>query len=100
MSVEELLPGYLLGELSDEEREQVRAALQDSPQLRDELARYQQLVLLFAAAAVQELEAPADMSTRIMRQITVQFYLGLVTNWVGDLVGVYGRALAFYLGLR
>ncbi len=100
MNVEELLPGYVLGELSDAEREQVRAALAESPRLREDLARYQRLVLLFVAAAAEDLQIPADLSTRIMRQVTVQFYLGKISNWTTDLFGLYGRALAFYLGLR
>lgn len=100
MNVEELLPGFVLGELSDEDRERVRAALAESPRLREELARYQRLFLLFAAAAAEELQAPGDLSTRIMRQVTLQFYLGKIANWSTDLLGLYGRALAFYFGLR
>ncbi len=100
MNVADLLPGYIAGELSDEDRERVRVALAESAELRAELARYQQLFLLFAAATIEEFQTPADLSTRIMRQVTVHYYLNLVANITSDLVGMYGRALAFYLGLR
>ena len=99
MSVEELLPGYITGELTKADHERVRAALTDSPRLREELARYEQLFLLFALAAAEELQVPADLSTRIMRQVTVQFYLDRVVNLAYDLAGAYGRAIAYYLGL-
>ena len=67
MNVAELLPAYVSGELSEADRERVRAALAESPRLREELARYQQLFLLFAVAQAEELQTPADLSTRIMR---------------------------------
>ena len=100
MNAEELLPAYLAGELSEAEREQVRAALAASPELRAELTRYQQLFLFFVMTQAEELHAPADLSTRIMRQVTLQFYLNLLTDLTYDLFGAYGRAIAFYLGLR
>lgn len=97
--MEELLPSYITGELLEADRERVRAALATSPRLREELARYERLFLLFAVAAAEELQAPADLSTRIMRQVTVHYYLNLLTNLAYDLAGAYGRALVFYLGL-
>ncbi len=99
MNPEELLPAYVTGELPEEDRERVRAALAASPELRAELARYEELFLLFAAAAAQEMQVPADLSTRIMRQVTVQHYLNRITSVAYDLAGAYGRAIAFYLGL-
>ncbi len=99
MSAEELLPAYARGELSAADREQVQAALAASPALREELESYRRLFLLPAVAAAQELETPADLSTRIMRQVTLQHYLGLLTNLTYDLAGAYGRALAYYLRL-
>ena len=99
MNVEELLPAYARGELSEAGREQVRAALAASPALREELASYQRLFLLLAVAAAEDLETPADLSTRIMRQVTLQHYLELLTNLTYDLAGAYGRALAYYLRL-
>jgi anti-sigma-K factor RskA len=96
----ELLPGYVAGELLPDDQERVRAALARSPELRAELERYQQVFLLFAAAALDEMQIPAGLSTRIARQVTLQFYLKVLTNITTDLFGFYGRALAFYLGLR
>jgi len=100
VSVEDLLPGYLAGELSDDEREQVRAALATSPELRAELERYGRLFLVLATTAAEELQQPGDLSTRIMRQVALQHYLKLLTNLSYDVFGAYGRALVFYLGLR
>ena len=99
MNVEELLPAFVTGELGAADRERVRAALATSPALREDLARYERLLLLLAMAAADELQAPGDLSTRIMRQVTLHFYLNRLTNLVHDLVGAYGRAIAFYLGL-
>jgi anti-sigma factor RsiW len=99
VNVEELLPAYVTGELDEADRERVRAALAASPALREELARYEGLLLLLTIAAAEDLQAPGDLSTRIMRQVTLHFYLNRLTNLVHDLVGAYGRAIAFYLGL-
>lgn len=99
MNVEELLPAYATGELSEADREQVRAALAASPELREELERFQRLFLLLAVVAAEDLEAPADLSTRIARQVALQHYLKLLTNLTYDLAGAYGRALVSYLGL-
>ncbi len=99
MNVEELLPAYIAGELSEAGRERVRAALATSPRLREERAHYQQLFLLFVLAQAAELPTPTDLSTRIMRHVTLHYYLNRLTNLAYDLVGAYGRAIAFYLRL-
>ena len=99
MTMEELLPAYITGELSETDRERVRAALAASPGLRSELARYQHLFLLFVMAQAEEFLAPADLATRVMRQVALHYYLNRLTHLAYDLAGAYGRALAFYLGL-
>ena len=99
MNVEELLPAFVTGELDAADRERVRAALATSPALREEVARYERLLLLLTIAAAEELQAPGDLSTRIMRKVTLTFYLNRLTNLAYDLVGAYGRALVYYLGL-
>ncbi len=100
MNVEELLPAYVTGELLDDDRAKVEAALAESAELRAELARYQRLFVLFTIAATEDLRTPADLSTRIMRQVVVTHYLTRITNFTYDLAGAYGRAIIFYLGLR
>ena len=71
MSAAELLPAYAAGELTEEELRAVEAALAASAHLREELARYQLLFALLGAAAAEELDAPADLETRIARQVAV-----------------------------
>ena len=71
MNVEELLPAYVAGELSEEESERVEAALAESPRLRDEFSRYERLFVLLSAAAAEEVRVPADLRTRIALQITM-----------------------------
>ncbi|MBA3944575.1 MAG: zf-HC2 domain-containing protein [Herpetosiphonaceae bacterium] len=100
MNLEELLPDYVAGELSDDERERVRAALQTSPQLWAELARYQQLFLLLAATSAQEVSAPGDLHARIARQVALRSFLNRAASLANELLGAYGRALVYYLGLR
>lgn len=100
MSMEELLPAFVAGELNEEDRERVLRALSESPQLWDEVRRYQQLYFLLAAAAAIELEAPSDMATQIARQMTRHYLLQFAARLAGDVFGTYGRAFVFYLGLR
>ena len=99
MNIEELLPGYVNGELSDEESERVEAALAESPHLRVELSRYERLFVLLSAAASEEVRAPADLRPRVALQITLSAYLGAAAELAGSLLGAYGRALTFYLRL-
>jgi anti-sigma factor RsiW len=97
--VEELLPTYVSGELPDEERARVEVALAGSPRLRDEVSRYETLFVLLATAAAEELEAPANLQARIARQVALKSYLGAAARLVEGLLGVYGRAVIYYLGL-
>lgn len=99
MSVEELLPAYVAGELSDAEEARVEAALADAPGLRDELARYERLFVLLVAAAAEEVEAPAGLQNRVARQVVMRSYLGAAASLVEGLLGAYGRAVIYYLRL-
>ena len=99
MSIEELLPSYVAGELSEEESAQVEAALAESPRLRVELSRYERLFVLLSAAASEEVRVPADLRPRISLQITLSAYIGAAAELVGSLLGAYGRALVYYLRL-
>ena len=99
MISEELLAGYVTGELSEPERVDVETALAASPRLRDELSRYERLFLLLAAAAAEDLEAPADLQTRIVRQVAVKAYLNMAFDLASSLFGAYGRAIVYYLKL-
>jgi anti-sigma factor RsiW len=99
MNVEELLPAYVAGELSEEENERVEAALVDSPHLRTELSRYERLFVLLSAAAAEEIRVPADLRTRITVQITLNAYLDAAADLLGDILGAYGRALIYFLRL-
>jgi anti-sigma factor RsiW len=99
MNVEELLPAYVAGELSEEESERVEAALAESPRLRDELSRYERLFVLLSAAAAEEVRVPADLRTRIALQIAMNAYLDAAANLLGDILGAYGRALVYFLRL-
>lgn len=99
MSTEELLPAYVAGELSEEESEQVEAALAESPHLRGELSRYERLFVLLSAAAVEEVRVPADLRTRITVQITLNAYLNAAAELLGGILGAYGRALVYFLKL-
>lgn len=95
----DLLPAFVAGELSPDEHAVVLAALDRSPQLRQELERYRQLRLLLSAAAAIELAPPADLSVRIARQLALRHYLQSAFNLLAGLFGTYGRAVAFYAGL-
>ncbi len=97
--VEELLPAYVAGELSEEEERRVEEALAGSARLRDEFARYERLFVLLAAAAAEEVEVPHDLERRIARQVALRTYLGAAEELVAGLLGSYGRAIIYYLGL-
>jgi anti-sigma factor RsiW len=99
MNIEELLPAYVAGELSEEESKRVEAALAESPRLRVELSRYERLFVLLSAAAAEEIRVPADLRTSIILQITLSAYLSAAAELVGDLLRAYGRALVFFLRL-
>ncbi len=99
MIADELLAAYAAGELSEGERQAVDAVLAASPQLRGEASRYLQIFLLIAAAAAEDLQAPADIETRIARQLAVNAYLNLAFDLASDLLGAYGRAIVCYLRL-
>jgi anti-sigma-K factor RskA len=99
MNTEELLPAYVAGELSEEENEQVEAALAESPHLRGDLSRYERLFVLLSAAAAEEVRVPADLRTRITVQITLNAYLDAAAELLGGVLGAYGRALVYFLKL-
>jgi anti-sigma-K factor RskA len=99
MNVEEILPAYVAGELSEGENERVEAALVDSPRLRTELSRYERLFVLLSAAATEEIWVPADLRTRITVQITLNAYLDAAADLLGDILGAHGRALIYFLRL-
>ena len=97
--IEELLPGYVTGELSEEAAERVEVALAGSPRLRIELSRYERLFVLLSAAAAEEVRVPADLRTRVFLRITLTAYLSAAAELLGSLLGAYGRAIRYYLGL-
>jgi anti-sigma factor RsiW len=99
MSIDELLPGYAAGELSEEESERVEAALAGSARLRDELQRYEQLFVLLSAAAAEEVRVPADLRPSIIVQVTMNAYLDAAEQLLGGLLEAYGRAVVYFLGL-
>ena len=99
MNVEELLPAYVAGELSEEESKRVEAALVASPHLQTELSRYERLFVLLSAAAAEEIRVPADLRTRITVQITLNAYLDAAADLLGGILGAYGRALIYFLKL-
>ncbi len=99
MNVEELLPAYVAGELSEEENERVEAALVESPRLQTELSRYERLFVLLSAAATEEIRVPADLQRRITVQIALNAYLDAAADLLGDILGAYGRALIYFLRL-
>jgi anti-sigma factor RsiW len=99
MNVEELLPAYVAGELSEEENDRMEAALVVSPRLQTELSRYERLFVLLSAAATEEVRVPVDLRTRITVQITLNAYLDAAANLLGDILGAYGRALIHFLRL-
>ncbi len=99
MNVEELLPAYVAGELSEEENERIESALVESPRLQTELSRYERLFVLLSAAAAEEVRVPVDLRTRITVQITLNAYLDAAANLLGDILGAYGRALVYFMRL-
>ena len=99
MSVEELLPAYAAGELSEEESERVEIALAESQRLRVELSRYERLFVLLSAAAAEDVRVPADLRTRVTLQLTLNAYLDAAADLLGSILGAYGRALVHFLRL-
>ena len=99
MSIEELLPAYVAGELSEEESERVEAALAESSRLQAELYRYERLFVLLSAAAAEEVRVPAELRTHIILQITLTAYLDAAAELLGGILGAYGRALVYFLKL-
>jgi anti-sigma factor RsiW len=99
MSIEELLPAYAAGELSEEESERVEAALAGSARLRNELQRYERLFVLLSAAAAEEVRVPVDLRTSIIVQITMSAYLDAAAQLLGGLLEAYGRAVVYFLRL-
>lgn len=97
MNVEELLPAYAAGELSGEERDLVESALAESPRLREDLLRYEQLFVLLSAAAAEEINAPANLQGRVARQVAMRAYLSAAAQLAEGLLGAYGRAIIYYL---
>jgi anti-sigma factor RsiW len=98
-NVEELLSAYAFGELSDEEREKVEAALTESPRLREELSHYERLFVLLAAAAAEEVETSANLQARIARQVAIRAYIRAAEELLAGLLGAYGKVIIRYLGL-
>lgn len=99
MNIEELLPAYVAGELSEEESKRVEAALAESRQLQVELSRYERLFVLLSAAAAEEVRVPAELRTRIILHITLTAYLDAAAELLGGVLGAYGRALVYFLKL-
>jgi anti-sigma factor RsiW len=99
MSIEELLPAYVAGELSEEESERVAAAVAESPRLQVEVSRYERLFVFLSAAAAEEVRVPADLHTSIIVQITLSAYLNAAAELLGGILGAYGRALIYFLRL-
>lgn len=95
--IEELLSAYAIGELEGEDRERVESALEESPRLRSELEQYEAMFVLLAAAAEEEVKAPKGFRGRVERRVAIAAYLGAATNVLDDLLGVYGRAILYYL---
>ena len=99
MSIDELLPAYAAGELSEEESKRVEAALAESARLRNELQRYERFFVLLSAAADEEVRVPVDLRTSIIVQITISAYLDAATQLLGGLLEAYGRAVVYFLRL-
>ncbi|MBA2377588.1 MAG: zf-HC2 domain-containing protein [Rubrobacter sp.] len=98
-AIEELLQAYAVGDVSEVEAERVEAALDDSPRLREELARYERLFVLLVAAAEEEVKVPRDLRARIVWRVAVTAYLNSAAELAGGLLGAYVRALIYYLRL-
>jgi anti-sigma factor RsiW len=98
-NVEDLIPAYAAGELSEEEARRVEAALEGSPRLREELRRYERLFVLLSAAAAEEVRAPRSLEARVAAQVALRAYLKAAAGLAGGLLGDYGRALIYYLRL-
>lgn len=97
--VEELLPAYAWGELSEEDSLRVEAAVAESPRLQDELSHYERLSVLMAAAVEEQIEAPANLRGRIDRQVALKAYVGAAEKVMLGVLGAYGKALIDYLRL-
>lgn len=98
-SIEDLLGAYVSGDLPEEDEARVESALADSPRLRRELVRYERLFVLFAAAAAEEMKAPAGLESRVARQVAVKTYLAAAEELAAGVLGAYGKTIIRYLGL-
>jgi len=63
----DLIPGFALGALSDDEAQRVRSALADSADCRRELAEFQEVVALLAVAGPRI--PPASLRQRLLDRI-------------------------------
>lgn len=98
-NIEELLQAYATGDVSEGEAERVERALSESPRLREELARYERLLVLLAATAQEEVRVPRDLRARVAWRIALTAYLNSAAELAGGLLGAYGQALIYYLRL-
>lgn len=98
-TIEDLLQGYATGDLSEREAERVENALAGSPSLREELARYERILVLLTAAAEEEVKVPRDLRTRVAMQVAMSAYLSAAAEFAGGLLGAYGRAFVYYFRL-
>ncbi|SMC02836.1 anti-sigma factor family protein [Rubrobacter radiotolerans] len=88
---------YATGELEGDEALSFERELAASPELRRELERYERLVVLLRAAAEEEIRAPGSLSGRVNRRVAISSYLKAATGLVEGVLGMYGRAVLYYL---
>ena len=51
-------------------------------------------------AALSEMESKSEgLQGQVARRVAIAAYLGAAANLAGDILGAYGRALVYYLGL-
>lgn len=98
-SLEDLIPAYLAGELSERESLRLETGLRESARLREELRRYERLFVLLSAAAAEEVRAPKGLQSRVAMQVVLQAYLKAAAGLASGLLGDYGRAIVYYLRL-
>lgn len=89
-----MLAAYAAGELDPDDQARVHALLERSPHLQGELRRYQRLFRMLQAAATAELTPPSPDEMELPRDRQPVFTNA--AKWTGELIGAYGRALAFY----